>query len=255
MTDAQLIVKLASLLEAGLSLAQARSFLAKEIDGLGGGVREQLTQLLELAESSGGSVVPLLEALADRLDNQQLLMRQIVLAAASPKATAKLVSFLPLICLGLAQLLGINVVSAFLRNPLAIGSAAIGGLLLLANLRWVKRLLASAESAAAQQVAGLQELGGLTLQLAAGVSAASLRHQKLPPEVLESFALAQTHGVALLPLLRSQLRHLELRTRFEVEQQLAALGIKLLLPIGLLVLPALVFMAVIPAGFALLANA
>ena len=254
MTESQLILNLAGLLEAGLSLPQARGLLAIEIADLAVATQNQLSQLLLLAETSGGPVAQLLEALADRLDNQQRLMQQIALAAASPKATAKLVSFLPLICLGLAQLLGINVLSTFARNPIAVVSALVGVLLLMANRRWVARSLARAQADAQQQVVGLQELGGLTLQLAAGLSATSLRQQKLPPEVDECFALAQTHGVALLPLLRSQLRHLELRARFEVEHRLAALAIKLLVPIGLLVLPALVFMAVIPAGLALLAK-
>ena len=252
MRDAQVILKFASLLEAGLSLSQAQNALKVELDSLQPLVSRRLAELLDLAHSCGGSVKELLEALADQIENETRLLEQIELAAASPRATARLVSLLPLVCLGFAQVLGIDVLGAVTRNPAAFFSMLIGALLLVVNHRWLRRLLSSAELKAKAQVAGLRALGHISLQLSAGVTAGSIRRQGPPPEVDEIFELAQTHGAALLPLLRSQLRHLELRARYELERSLASLAIKLLMPIGLLVLPALVFLAVIPAGLALL---
>ena len=252
MSDAQLILKFASLLEAGLSLTQVQNALKVELDLLQPPVISQLAELLDLAHSYGGSVKELLEALADRIENETRLLEQIELAAAPPRATARLVSLLPLVCLGFAQVLGIDVLGAITHNPAALVSMLIGALLLVANQRWLHKLLSSAELKAKTQVAGLRALGHISLQLSAGVTAGSIRRQGPPPEVDEIFELAQTHGVALQPLLRSQLRHLELRARYELERSLASLAIKLLVPIGLLVLPALVFLAVVPAGLALL---
>ena len=252
MRDAKVILKFASLLEAGLSLSQAQNALKVELDLLQPPVSRRLADLLDLAHSFGGSVKELLEALADRIENETRLLEQIELAAASPRATARLVSLLPLVCLGFAQVLGIDVLGTVTRNPAALFSMLIGALLLVANQRWLRRLLSSAELKAKAQVAGLRALGHISLHLSAGVTGGSIRRQGPPPEVDEIFELAQTHGAALLPLLRSQLRHLELRARYELERSLASLAIKLLMPIGLLVLPALVFLAVIPAGLALL---
>jgi tight adherence protein B len=252
-TDAQVILRFASLLEAGLSLSHAQRALTSQLELLQPAVRNQLSELIHLAGNHGGSVRELLEALADRLENETRLLEQIALAASSPRATARLVSLLPLVCLAFAQVLGINVFSTVTQNPAALISMLIGSLLLYANRRWLRRLLSRAELNAKTQVKGLQRLGAISLQLSAGVSAAAIRRQGSPPEVDEIFDLAQTHGAALLPLLRSQLRHLELRARYEVERSLASLAIRLLLPIGLLVLPALIFLAVIPAGLALLA--
>ncbi len=251
MTDAQVVIKLAGLLQAGLSLRQAQQVMASELAQMQPETKEQISELLAIAKHFGGSAERLLEAVADRLENENRLLDQIALAAASPRATARLVSWLPVVCLGLAQLLGINVMATVGRNPVASISMLIGIILLVANNRWVKRLTAAAELKTKTQVAGLKQLSALTLQLTAGVAASSIRQQKPPPEVDELFELAQIHGIALLPLLHAQLRHLELRARFEVERGLAALGVKLLLPIGLLVLPALVFLAVIPTGLAL----
>jgi len=253
MTDAQTVLKLTSLIEAGLSLSQAQRALGGELELLSPAVRGQLGKLLLLAQQNGGSIAGLLEALADRIDNETRMLELIELAAASPKATARLVSLLPLICLAFAQVLGINVFAVIAKNPAALGSIAIGAGLLIANRTWLRRLLASAEAKAKAQVAEIGQLGAISLQLAAGVSVSSVGQKPTSPQLEAIFELARSQGLALLPLLRSQIKHLELRTRYEVERSLASLAVKLLMPIGLLVLPALVFLAVIPTGLALVA--
>ena len=257
MTQSQTILKLASLLEAGLSVRRARSALQAEIGHLDSAVRTQLDSLLKAAELFGGSVVSILEALAEDLDAQAQMLNHIKRAQVAPRATAKLVTFLPLVMLALAQLFGLNVAGAFFAKPLLCISFAIGAGLLFANHKVISRLVAKIKAQALAEVDGMVELSSVVILLGAGVPVSVVQKQAERPATSELQALvrfATAEGASLLPLLRSASKQKRRQAAHQVELQVERLGIKLLVPIGLLALPALLFLAVIPAIVTLITN-
>ena len=248
------IQRLASLLEAGLSLAKAKHELAAELADLEPAVAQQLERLLALAERFGSPTGNLLAHLARDCRRRARLADRINLISALPKATATLVGWLPLGCLLAAQLFGLNPFDAIFHNALAGTSVAMGLLLLWMSRQITRHMVAEAQKLVSARGAELDSVAEVTLAVLAGLPIGRVLELGANSKVRKTLELADRNGVAVSSLLRNQLAMEQDAVALEIETAIERLQVRLLLPVGLLVLPALVLLAVLPTGIALLSN-
>ena len=254
--------RLASLLGAGLSLAQAKQELVDELAALEPAVAAQIDRLLALAERYGSSLTEVLAELASDYRRRSRLQDRIEVISALPKSTANLVAWLPIGCLLAAQLMGLNPINATLHNPVAAVSLASGLLLLWLNRKIMSRLVTRTHVKVFNEGQDLNQLAEVTLSLQAGLPVRRILEAGVAAgvgagvgaQVRKSLELAERNGLAALGLLRSQLTIEADQLSMTVETEVERLQLRLLVPVGLLVLPALVLLAVVPTAIALLSN-
>ncbi|MFK4835623.1 type II secretion system F family protein, partial [Microbacterium sp. ZW T2_14] len=194
-------------------------------------------------------------------------------ALAEPAGTARLMSWLPLVAVGLGAALGFDTFGTLFTNPLGIACLAGGALLMIAAQRWTVRLVRGAR--AADDVPGLDaELmaialsGGVSIDRARAVvgEALALRDTGSTPdpttgrgvradpaapehqsEHLDAvLTLSRTAGVPAVELLRASAAHARHRARVDGRLRVARLSTRLLVPLGVCTLPAFLLLGVGP---------
>ncbi|MFD5866178.1 type II secretion system F family protein [Agromyces sp. NPDC127015] len=208
-----------------------------------------------VAAEAGAPLAASLRSLALVLRDEAQLRRDVGTALAGPAASARLVSALPVVALGFGSLLGFDTVGVLVGNPLGLACLALGVLFLWAGARWNRRLARSASVSRAD--AGL-ELELLAIAMSSGASVdrsrdlarrAMRRHLSLgggDNAVDGVVELAARAGAPVAELLRAEAFRVRRAARTEGESRAAALGVRLMLPLGLCVLPAFVLLGVAP---------
>ncbi|MGL3806965.1 type II secretion system F family protein [Paeniglutamicibacter sp. R2-26] len=102
----------------------------------------RLAWCFAISERSGAALAELLDELALELENSADMRRALDAALAGPRATSRLLTFLPLVGLGLGQLLGIDPLSVLRTHPVGQLALLAGVLLWLANRWWCRLMLA-----------------------------------------------------------------------------------------------------------------
>jgi tight adherence protein B len=162
---------------------------------------------------------------------------------------------LPLIAILFGALLGFDTFAVLLGSPLGLACAAVGGALMWAGRRWSAALAARATRSEAD--AGL-ELELLAIAMSGGASVD--RARRLVREALEDngavpvdvsaaddvISLAARAGAPVAELLRAEAARLRRVARADGSARAAALGVRLMLPLGACVLPAFVLLGVAP---------
>lgn len=110
----------------------------------------RLSWCLQVSERSGASLAEVLERLADDLEADLVASQAFDAAMAGPKATTKLLTWLPLVGFGAGMLLGIDVLGALSTSWAAQLSVAAGLTLWLLNRLWCQYLLRTTTKAALQ---------------------------------------------------------------------------------------------------------
>ncbi|CAB4642070.1 MAG: hypothetical protein F2624_02195 [Actinobacteria bacterium] len=266
MLAASTVRQVVALVGAGLPATQAKNMTQEKINQFSPLQAQQFEFIWGLAFQIGGPITLTLERLAEVFDRQQKNLSEIQLAFAGPQATARLVSWLPLAALALAQLVGMNPFGAITGSIAGLVSVLLGLGLLAVGQRWSKRLLEKADSKALDPGAfidavliGLQ--AGLPLRKS---EAAAKEHFKVVFQqevtekdiaVIKSVAeLARDSGAALTKILAAEADQLREQERYEISEKIARLGIRLLIPLGVAVLPAFILIAIVPIAISLLSN-
>lgn len=109
---------------------------------------QRLHWCLELSERSGASLADVLERLAEDLESALVAQRAFDAAMAGPKATTKLLTWLPLVGFGFGLLLGIDVLGTIAQSWAAQLSVLIGAMLWIANRIWCQLLMQATSSRA-----------------------------------------------------------------------------------------------------------
>jgi len=258
--------QLAGFMKAGMPADQARQELAGDLSQLSDRQLDQLEAIWSLAMSSGGTVSVAIEALGEAFRATARHARDVELAFAGPKATAKLVAWLPAAGLLAAQLFGLAPVDAILTNPLAFGCLLMGALLLMAGHRWSKSIISKATP--------IQDDPGLFfdavricmdagLPLAPSVQRVSEvfeRQLNLVPEhevsnKLERIGeLNRLSGASISSLLAGEADARRETQWFAEATAVSKLSVKLMIPLGLVTLPAFVLSSIVPVAISLLSN-
>lgn len=208
-----------------------------------------------VAAESGAPLAASLRNLAVVLRDEAQLRRDVGAALAGPAASARLVTALPLIAVAFGATLGFDTVGVLVGNPIGIACLVLGAGLLWAGSRWNRRLARAAS--VSQADAGL-ELELLAIAMSSGASIDRARaltratvHAHVPHAgdgraVEEVVALAARAGAPVAELLRAESFRVRRAARSAGAARAAALGVRLMLPLGLCVLPAFVLLGVAP---------
>ena len=266
MTAEAVVLELAGLLKSGMPANQARAELRERLEQLSAVQLNQFDSLWTLAVKSGGSVSAAMQALGEVFLVTAKHRREIELAFAGPRATARLVAWLPVVGLALAQLFGLNPLLAIFTKPIASISLAIGVILLFVGRIWTKSIV---ETSTPSQVDPGLFFDPIRFGLSAGlplitaVDAArdsmSKNLNQMPDEIslerLERLAaINRTSGASIADLLAAEATSQRERQRFLESERLAKLSVRLMIPLGTLTLPAFVFSTIIPVAISLLST-
>jgi tight adherence protein B len=253
MSEVITLTKVAGLLRSGVSLEKSLEKVGTDKDHSKG-----IQFFLSTAHDSGSSMASEIEFAAEVLAARDRALQKIEIAHASPKSTARLMLWLPIITLAMAQLLGWGVLDTLLEKPIVLMSLSLGIVLLLSAKLVTARLLNKAKPE--QSYEGFYLLG-VAMQLSAGANLVRAQDRALTnyrdvfcnePSVSELSVLTEVvelvehSGARAIELLRKQAQKMQEEVLFATEVKIEKLSIKLMLPLGLGVLPAFVFLAIVP---------
>lgn len=264
MTDRQVLAKVNSLLVAGLTLDQADQ--AAGAGSLSAEAAKNYRFLLEVSNESGASpvfAIRELERLADQTDENQAKIR---VSAAVPRATARLVLWLPLGAAILGQLLGLGSVAVFFKSPVAFIALLFGFMLLVGASMWTNRILNSVkqrkpdnhivvDAIALCLDAGLAERQSIELCIRKFELCFERPVNQVELEELEQLIeFAEQSGAPIAKLLRNSAELNRRMLAHSEREDLEKLSVRLLAPLATLALPAFVLIAVLPISISTLIN-
>lgn len=201
---------------------------------------EDLNSLWQAANSYGSGAQLPLELFELAISQRADFEAELETALSTPRSTARLLIWLPLIGLLSAQIVGLNPLAALTAT---LGQLVFGFALLLTILgrKLSNRMLS--KITAKPPRADLEPLL-IALRLKSG---ARLEKPQLPSEqVSKLLELSISTGAALAPLLISHFVMEQQRVYREGITKARELGIRILIPLGLTSLPAFVMVSVIP---------
>ena len=214
-----------------------------------------------VATESGAPLAATLSRLGEVLVATDDARREVAIALAGPLATSRVVLALPAIGLFGGALLGVDTLGVLATTPPGWFCLVAGGGLLLVARRWMRRLVTRAREADPTPGLGC-ELVAVAVSGGAPASAAlsrvtdALADAGLPADDAAAPAIefAQRAGVPVASLLRAEAREARRDAQAAVRMRIAALGTRLLLPLGLCVLPAFVALGVAPLLLAMIGS-
>jgi len=206
-----------------------------------------------VAAQSGAPLAPSLRDYARALRSLVQGERDARVALAGPVATARLVLALPPISVLFGMALGFNTLGTLFTTVPGWICLAVGTTLMLLARRWNRRLLAAAGSrdpapGLACDLMAIAMNGGVSLDRARDMVAAACERFGIRPDaaVEEVLELSRRAGVPAAELLRSEADELRRASRAAAQERSATLAVKLMLPLGLCILPAFMVLGVFP---------
>ncbi len=269
------VLRLAVLLQAGIAPAGAWRYLARagdvDADQVMAGFREGSALADRIAALGAGwspvaaawSVATVVGApLADALRAMAAALRdadegrdEIRVALAEPASTSRLMTWLPLLSVGLGVVLGFDTLAA-LATPAGLACAAVGAVLMIVARRWTARMVAAAQPPPGvpglyPELVAIALTGGVSLARAQQLAAA---HESPDEESPRLLALSGEAGIPAVELLRAAAALERHRARTDGRLRAAALATRLMLPLGVCVLPAFMVLGVAPLVLGILGT-
>lgn len=209
-------------------------------------------QALTLSEQLGSAPAENLERLAQVEAERAKTLAALEVAASGPRASARLVTVLPVLVLVGAQLLGMRVLNSL--NAITVASIVLGSALLLSGRRWSKRILDRAQPIVHDPGAALDAFASA---MGAGLAPtiATREVERIfgqQPEVAKLLATSAETGMAISKLARAEADRLRLVWSSSSEKKIHEAGVRLMWPLGLAVLPAFALIAVVPLAVSML---
>ncbi|WP_022881453.1 type II secretion system F family protein [Gryllotalpicola ginsengisoli] len=222
-----------------------------------------------VAVRSGAPLAACLQRFAAELSHAAALHRELGVAFAGPRSTARLVGALPLVALLFGLGMGFDTPRVLFATPVGWACLGAGLALMLASQRWSRRLLARAEPR--ELVPGL-ELELMAVAMASGASVE--RARGLVASVVDAYAaflpvpareadaraldrvlaLAARAGVPTVGLLRAEAQRRRADADAMGRTAAAAVAVRLMLPLAVCVLPAFMLLGVVPVLVALFSS-
>lgn len=228
------MAKLAALLQSGVSLKTSLSEV-----GLA-----TIPDQLKLAISLGAPLVPLLKSMNQLEQNRLRAEGELEQALAVPKATRRLLIWLPVITLFLSMAAGLVSLAAIL-SPMSLACILLGLGLLLLGSRITQKMLQGVN-----QEFSLRDLQDFSIAITSGLSLSRVEklfpHLVGHPEVNRLKTLSQKTGARLSDLVASEIEASLSRQLFEKVSALRRLSVRILIPLGLTTLPAFMLFIIPP---------
>jgi tight adherence protein B len=209
-----------------------------------------------VASAAGAPLAPTLIELSGAIRDLAQAQREIAVALASPAATARLVLVLPGVGLLFGTFLGFNTIGTLLTTPIGWACLGLGAGLLVAAARWNRRMVRSAEPRNTTPGLELDLLaiavsgGGALDRARASVAEAMARFpngETTPdPAVDLILDLSRRAGVPAAALLRSEAVESRREARAAAAEGAQSLSVRLMIPLGLCILPAFMVLSVVP---------
>jgi len=195
---------------------------------------------------SGSPLAPALGCLLKARSDHVELQAEIAAEFAGPKATAKLVAWLPAVTVLLAEAMGLGLFEQLLSNVVVQLSFAVGAALLWLANAWSKRIVQKALPTLEDPALPLNQIAG---RLRAGFSLKSAVEvvDSRGPWLEQALDLARHTGAPMAELLDARAKALRTAHLASLRQNIRALSVKLTIPLGAAVLPSMVFLLVIPS--------
>ena len=265
---ARVLDRVAVLVGAGVSPPRAWTLVGGLPDG-DAPAWQDVRVVLRIAEHTGAPSAEALRALAAAMRRSAASDRAVRVALAGPRTSARIVLALPLLGLGLGWLWGAGAPGVLLTRPLGWVCCGLASGLVLVGQRWTRRLVLAATPdghvpgilldawAVALSGGGSWPSAGATVHRAFDDVGRSDRVRADPAsterlrEVLE---LARRAGVPAAGLLRAAAE--DVRDDAAAAGLAAAerLSVRLVLPLGVCVLPAFVLVGVVPVVVGVLSS-
>ena len=207
-----------------------------------------------VATEAGSPLAPALRDYAVSLRELGEAQRDARVALAGPVASARLVMVLPAVGILFGLALGFDTVGTLLGTPLGWGCLGVGGGLMLVAWRWNARLVRAARPPSATpglacELMAIGMAGGTSLDRARAIVDDALRRFGIAAEsgeVESVLELSRRAGVPAAELLHSEAGELRAAARASAQERAAALSVRLMLPLGLCVLPSFIALGVVP---------
>ncbi|MBX3116937.1 MAG: type II secretion system F family protein [Cryobacterium sp.] len=217
-------------------------------------VWRQLGTVWSVAEESGSPLGRTLLSFADSLQDVAETGREIETALAGPKATARVVLLLPLIGILFGLGLGFDLLGVLFGTDLGRLCLLCGGSLAATAVYWNKALIRRAGVSAEDpglvfELYSIALAGGVSIDRAREVVAAGASRFGLEVDhsaTLEILNLSARAGVPIASLLKAEATLSRRRLRARSARAAGALGVKLLLPLGVCILPSFLLLGVVP---------
>jgi len=104
-----------------------------------------LAALWQVCEGSGAALATALDRLVDGVEQSEKVRREVRGQLAGPRATVRVLAFLPLVGLGMGLLMGADPLGFLLGTVWGWGCLVLAGLLEVAGMVWMRRLVAGIE--------------------------------------------------------------------------------------------------------------
>ena len=223
-----------------------------------------------VATAAGAPLAPALRGFADGLRDREAARRDIRIALAGPQATARIVMLLPTVAVLLGLLMGVDLI-ATVSTLMGAGAVIVGLLLIIIARRWMRRLVRAAAPppptvGLALDLLAVAAGGGGSPEAAAALVSAEVR--RAHPETVSASGgdltglddldplvrLSRAAGAPLGELARAGAVEARDRARAEAREEAERLAVRLMLPLGVCILPAFLLLGVVPMLIGLLSS-
>jgi len=260
MSDSLTLVKFAGLIRSGVTIDKALQII--------GGLPEDkaLRYLLLVSKEAGSAIASEIDQVASIYLQRERAIERIAIAQTGPRSSSRLVLWLPIITLMLAQISGLGVLSTFSKNGLLVLCVGFGAMLLivakLISSKLIKRAVPAKDHLGFYLLGvALASSGGASLNKAQNLALDLYKQifDAIPPDRelhlgAEALHIATHTGARVGELLRGYAESLQRDVATKAEIKIEKLNVKLLLPLGLAVLPAFILIAVIPLTFSMIGS-
>jgi len=207
-----------------------------------------------VATESGAPLAPTLRRFARVLRSLAQGRRNVEVALAGPMATSRVVLALPAIGLLFGMLLGFDAVRILATTPPGWACVIVGGLLVAGGIRWNRRLIRAAREldstpGLALELLAIAVSGGASLDRSRELVDGALAEAGLPALGVEAdsvLAFSRSAGVPAAALLHAEAEEHRRVASADGRRRAAELGTRLLLPLGVCILPAFIALGVAP---------
>lgn len=212
----------------------------------------------QVAATVGAPLALSLRAVASALRDAQETADEVRVALAEPAGTARLMSWLPLVAVGLGVALGFDTLAVLVTHPIGIACLVGGACLIFVAHRWTRALVARAQSRSGipgieAELVAIGLSGGASIDRARRI-VADATGREADGSTDAALELSRTAGVPAVELLRATAALARHRARTEGRLRAAALSAKLLLPLGVCTLPAFLLLGVAPMLLSVLSS-
>ena len=266
--QAPIVERVAAMVARGTPVADALAASVAAAPQNERGAWWALAAAWRVAADAGAPLAPSLRPFAASLRSLADAQREIAVALAAPVATARLVMALPAVGVVFGMLLGFDTVGVLFTTVPGLVCLAVGtGLMLLAR-GWNRRLVARAQPTdlapgLRYELTAIAVSGGGALDRAtASVDGALADGAQGDGDdggaeregVAAVLALSRRAGVPSGELLRSEAEEARRAARAAAAARASVLGVRLMLPLGLCVLPAFMVLCVAPLLIAVITS-